>query len=105
MAKAKVRLTVTVDPDLVEDGKRAVADGSAESLSAWVNQALAVHSKREQQLAGLREAIADYEAEFGKITEEEIAALEQRDRETAIVVNGPPYGSAAADDRSGTRAA
>ena len=37
----KERLTVTVDASLVVAGNQAVAAGRAESLSAWVNLALA----------------------------------------------------------------
>ena len=34
-------------------------------------------------------AVADYEAEFGAITDDEIAAQRRADRESAIVVRGP----------------
>jgi len=40
MTPSKRRLTVTVDPELVEAGNRAVAEGKADSLSGWVNGAL-----------------------------------------------------------------
>lgn len=40
MTPRKERLTVTVDPDLVEAGNRAVATSNADSLSSWVNDAL-----------------------------------------------------------------
>ena len=41
MTRRKLRLTVTVDPELVEAGHRAVAGGDADSLSGWVSEALA----------------------------------------------------------------
>ncbi len=85
---AKHRLTVTVDPELVAAGNRAVASGSAPSLSAWVNAALAEHARRDRKLEELRAAIADYEAEFGEITAEEIATQRRKDRENAAVVRG-----------------
>ena len=88
MTTRKQRLTVTVDPDLVEAGTRAVAEGKAESLSGWVSSALAEKVRRDQQLAHLRAAIGDYEAEFGEITADEIAAQQRADREDAIVVRG-----------------
>ncbi len=44
MTPRKERLTITVDPDLVKAGKRAVAAGQADSLSAWVAAALATRS-------------------------------------------------------------
>lgn len=89
MSASKERLTVTVDPDLVEAGNRAVAAGRSDSLSAWVNEALRARTVRDRRLAALADAIADYEAGHGKITAQEIAARERRDRETAGVVRGP----------------
>ncbi len=88
MTQRKRRLTVTVDPDLVEAGNRAVASGAAGSLSAWVSTALAERARRDEQLARLQDAITDYEAEFGEITPEEIASQRRNDREDAIVVRG-----------------
>jgi hypothetical protein len=88
MSTGKRRVTVTVDPELVEAGNRAVAAGDAGSLSAWVNVALADRARRDEQLARLREAVADYEAEFGAITPEEIAAQRRADREGSTVVRG-----------------
>ena len=116
----KERLTVTIDPDLLEAGQQAVASGRADSLSAWVSGALADRvaadrvvvvvreggkgacaplsraaitrrffvkardcgprrprigrSDLNRRLEALRAAIAQYEAEFGEITSEEIAA-------------------------------
>ena len=88
MTPRKRRLTVTVDPELVEAGNRAVATGSAESLSAWVSAALADRARHDQQLAQLRRAVEDYEAEFGEITAEELAVRQRADREDAVVVRG-----------------
>ncbi len=88
MTPRKQRLTVTVDPELVDAGNRAVASGAADSLSAWVSAALAEKARRDHQLARLRVAIAGYEAEFGEITAEEILAQERADREDAVVVRG-----------------
>ena len=88
MTFAKRRITVTVDPDLVEAGNRAVARGAADSLSAWVNTAMTERVRRDEQLARLKDAIADYEAEFGQITAEEMTAQRRRDLEHATVVRG-----------------
>ena len=41
------------------------------------------------ELAKLGEAIADYEAEFGEISEEEMSNVREADRQGAVVV-GPP---------------
>lgn len=88
MTRRKRRLTVTVDPELVEAGNRAVASGAAASLSAWVSIALADRARRDEQLARLQDAIADYEAEFGEITTDEIAIQRRSDRQDAVVVRG-----------------
>ena len=85
----KARLTVTVDADLVEAGNAAVAAGRAESLSGWVNLALAERKAKERRLRALAEAVADYEAQFGPISDEEIAAQRRLDQRAAIVVRGP----------------
>ena len=93
----KQRLTVTVDPDLVEAGNRAVAAGTARSLSGWVSSALAEQARRDGKLEELRAAITDYEAEFGEITADEIASQRRADREEAVVARGrgarPPRSS------------
>jgi hypothetical protein len=88
MTSTKRRITVTVDPELVEAGRRAVASGAADSLSGWVSTALADRARRDEQLALLADAIADYEAEFGEITTEEIAVRRRADRADAVVVRG-----------------
>lgn len=88
MTTRKQRLTVTVDPDLIEAGHRAVAAGEADSLSAWVSTALSEKADRDHKLQSLLAAIADYEAEFGEITPEEIVAQRRADREAAVVVRG-----------------
>jgi nucleotide-binding universal stress UspA family protein len=88
MTLPKRRITVTVDPDLVDAGRRAVAEGTADSLSAWVSMALADRARRDEQLARLQDAIAGYEAEFGEITADEMAAQARADRADAVVVRG-----------------
>ena len=88
MTRRKERLTVTVDPDLVKAGNRAVAAGLAVSLSGWVNDALAARAAHDQRLQALAEAISAYETEHGAISTAEIAAQERRDREAALVVRG-----------------
>lgn len=79
---------MTVDPDLIEAGNQAVADGLATSLSGWVNVALVERAARDRKLQALSEAITEYEAAFGDITTEEMAALERADREASVVVRG-----------------
>ena len=100
MTRRKQRLTVTVDPDLVEAASRAVADGEADSLSGWVGAALSEKVDRDRKLAHLRAAIADYEAEFGEITAEEMLAQDRVDREDAVVVRGRGPGAAKGSRRT-----
>lgn len=88
MSARKERLTVTVDPALIEAGTDAVAEGRAVSLSAWVNAALAEKVTKERRLAALAEAVAAYEKEFGAISSQELADQTRADREAAIVVRG-----------------
>jgi hypothetical protein len=88
----KERLTVTVDPALIQAGQHAVAAGWAESVSAWVNLALAERAAKERRLAAMAEAIAAYEAEFGAISAQELTAQARADRESALVVRGKARG-------------
>ena len=86
--KVKERLTVTVDAELVLAGNRAVKAGRAESLSGWVNDALAEREARERRLNAMAEAVTAYEAEFGHISPEELAAQLRADERSAVVVRG-----------------
>lgn len=85
MRITKERLTVTVDPHLVEAGNEAVSAGRIDSLSAWVNLALSERAAKERQLRALADAVASYEAEFGPMTPAELAAQARADRESARV--------------------
>jgi Arc/MetJ-type ribon-helix-helix transcriptional regulator len=85
---AKDRLSVTVDADLIAAGQAAVAAGEAESVSAWVNDALRLKVEHDRRLRGLGDFIAAYEAEHGEITDEEMDAAVRSMRERAIVVRG-----------------
>jgi len=87
------RLTVTVDPALIQAGQAAVAAGRAESVSAWVNLALAERAAKERRLAAMRDAIAAYEAAAGEISMEELSVQARADRESAVVVRGRPNAS------------
>ena len=86
--KRKERLTVTVDAELVRAGNRAVRAGRTESLSRWVNDALAEREAKERRLQAMADAVAAYEAEFGTIAPEELAAQQRADENRAVVVRG-----------------
>lgn len=91
----KERLSATVDADLLAAGAAAVAAGRADSLSAWVNEALRRQAEHDGQLAALDEAIAAYEAEHGEITAEDIEAANEYVRRNAIRVRGQAGSDAA----------
>lgn len=88
MSSKKQRLTVTVDPKLVQAGQQAVESGEVDSVSGWVNAALEEKVHRDHKLRLLGGAISGFEDEFGRITAEEIAAQQRLDRERATVVRG-----------------
>jgi glycerol dehydrogenase-like iron-containing ADH family enzyme len=103
MTPRKERLTVTVDPELVEAGNSAVAAGLADSLSAWVNAALAAKAAQDRKLRALAAAVADYESQFGEITDEEIASQRRADREAAVVIRGRSGDGSRASSRRSTK--
>ena len=84
----KARLSATVDADLIAASQAAVAAGEAESLSAWVNDALRLKIEHDRRLRGIDDYIAAYEAEHGEITDEEMDAAYRAARARAVVVRG-----------------
>ncbi|WP_419552979.1 hypothetical protein [Candidatus Poriferisodalis sp.] len=82
----KRRITVTVDEHHIEAASTAVSDGDASSVSAWVNEAMADKSAHRRRLEALDEAIADYEAEFGPITDEQVEEARHLASQRAIRV-------------------
>ena len=78
-----------MDADLVAAAQDAVAQGHAESVSAWVNDALRLKAERDRRLAALDEFIATFETEHGAISEEEMADAARRARGRAVIVRGP----------------
>ena len=86
----KERLSASVDADLVAAAQEAVAQGRAESVSTWVNEALRLKAEHDQRLRALDEFVAGFEAEHGVITEAEMSAAARRARGRAVVVRGEP---------------
>ncbi|MPY92237.1 MAG: hypothetical protein GEV08_03970 [Acidimicrobiia bacterium] len=84
----KERLSASVDADLLSAGHDAVERGRAENLSAWVNEALRLAVERDRRLEAMDRFLADYEAEHGQITEEEVRTAARRARARAVVVRG-----------------
>ena|ERR1700722_1045816 len=95
---AKARLSATVDADLIEASQAAVAAGEAESVSAWVNDALRLKIEHDRRLRGIDDFIAAYEAEHGEITDQEMDAAYRAAKARAIVVRG---GEVAGSGRGG----
>lgn len=85
---AKSRLSVTVDADLIAASQAAVAAGEAESVSAWVNDALRLKAAHDRRLRRIDDFIRAYEVEHGEITEEEMDAAARSVRARAIIVRG-----------------
>lgn len=86
----KVRLTASVDAEQLASAREAVATGRADSVSAWVNEAMRRQGDHEQRLAALAAFVADYEAEYGAITEAEMRDASRWARSRAVVVRGDP---------------
>jgi hypothetical protein len=81
----KRRVTITVDDSLVGEAVAAVAAGRAESVSAWVNDAMAERAARERRVAALTDLVTEYEAIHGEISADELAEQAQSDRDAAAV--------------------
>lgn len=82
----KRRLSASVDSDLLQAAQAAVGEGRAESISAWVNDALRLKAEHEGRLEALDAFLADYEAKHGAITNAEIDDAVRRARGRATVV-------------------
>ncbi len=82
------RLSATVEGELLEAGRAAVAEGRAESVSAWVNDALRLKADHDRRMRALDEFIAAYEKEHGVISDDEIRQAKRRARARAVVVRG-----------------
>ena len=78
----KQRLSASVDAELVAVAQEAVAAGQVENVGAWVNEALRLKADHDRRLRAVDEFLAAYEAEHGKITDDEI-------RDAAVRAVGP----------------
>ncbi|HET9081767.1 MAG TPA: hypothetical protein VFO01_14820 [Trebonia sp.] len=84
----KQRLSASVDAELLVAAQQAVTEGRAESISAWVNDALRLKTENDRRLQALDDFIAAYEAEHGEITADDIRGAARRARERAVIVRG-----------------
>ncbi len=81
--------------------QEAVAQGRAESVSAWVNDALRLKADHDRRLQALDDFLAAYESEHGEITEEEMRDAARRARGRAVVVRGTPDAGGPGTERRG----
>jgi Arc/MetJ-type ribon-helix-helix transcriptional regulator len=83
---SKQRLSASVDADLLVAAQRAVDEGRAASVSAWVNDALRLKTEHEERMQALDSFLAAYEAEHGVIGEAEMNEAVRRAGSRATVV-------------------
>lgn len=88
----KLRLSVTVDPDVVAAAEAAVKAREADTVSAWVNDAMRLKLENDARLKALTFALGEFEREHGKITDEEMADAAREARRRAVVVRGTRAG-------------
>lgn len=86
----KQRLSATVEGEFLAAGRAAVTEGRAESLSAWVNDALRRQGDHDRRMRALDGFLDSYEAEHGEISDQEMEASNRRARSRAVVVRAPP---------------
>jgi hypothetical protein len=103
MKAAKRRLSASVDGDLLREAEAAAKRGDVANVSAWVNEAMRLKVEQEQGLAQLAAVIADFEAEHGEITEEDMERATRAARSQAVSVRGSRAGEARADWPSSRR--
>jgi hypothetical protein len=86
---ARERLSATVEAELLVAARAAVAEGRAETVSAWVNGALRRQADHDRRMRALDEFLDTYESEHGEITEQEMQAATRRAGARAVVVRAP----------------
>ena len=84
----KLRLSASVDADLIEAAERAVTRGQSDTVSAWVNDALRLKLDQERRLDALAAFVSAFETEHGEITPEEMRLAARRARQSALTVRG-----------------
>ena len=85
----KSRLSASVDAGVLKEVERAVRDGRAATVSAWVDDALRRKLADEARRAALDRYLADYEREFGAFTDDEVRAAQAALKARAIRTGKP----------------
>jgi len=83
---AKERVTITVEVDLLNHVKTTVQSGICRSVSEWIGKAIEEQLAKDARLGALDELIAEFEAEGGLFTDEEIAEQRKRDRQASAAL-------------------
>jgi hypothetical protein len=92
MRGTKQRLSASVDAELLGAAASAAKRGEVANVSAWVNDAMRLKVEHDRGLAELAWVIADFEAEHGEITEEEIDKAARSARSRAVSIRGTRAG-------------
>jgi Arc/MetJ-type ribon-helix-helix transcriptional regulator len=92
MKATKQRLSASVDAELLDAAESAAKRGEVANVSAWVNDAMRLKVEHDRGLAELAAVIADFEAEHGEITRDEIEKAERLARSRAMSVRGTRAG-------------
>lgn len=82
----KRRLSASIDAELMAAAEGAVERGAAPSVSSWVNEAFRRQIEHDRRLAAMDAFLAAFEAEFGEITDADIARATKLTRANATVV-------------------
>lgn len=88
MTEPKERLSVSIDLELAEAARRAVSAGRADSISGWVSEAMRRQADHDARLQALDLFLAEFEAEHGAITDEEVRDAQRRAAARAVVSRG-----------------
>src|SRR5689334_5732954 len=88
MKASKQRLSASVDADLLVAAESAARRGEVANVSAWVNEAMRLKVEHDRGLTELAAVIADFEAEHGEITEQEMEQAARLARSRAVNVRG-----------------
>ena len=92
--QTKQRLSASIDADVLDAGRRAVARGRSASLSAWVEEALRRQAAADSRAAALEAWVVEVQREDGPLSDEDVTAAEQRAQREAVLVR--PRGTSAA---------
>lgn len=89
---SKTRLSATVDAELIAAAEAAAKRGEVATVSAWVNDAMRLKLEHDRRMKALAAFIADYEAEHGVLTKEDLTWAAREARRRTVPVRGSRAG-------------